>query len=167
MCLGNFADKFAHILGTTYLVELCQLASLICLGINNSTLAFSNLTLTQLTFNYLLTFFWNSIWPLLVLSFGGGAVTQDVIHLSTLLICFQQLSLCLGPERPTAPNIKFPKRRKWSSHHCHPRSRFAQIHQLPRNMTSRTMLMIKLGRLDPLLLFEKAKSVKSSNKARK
>ena len=118
MCLRDLATITAHVLGITYLVELCQLASLICLGINK----INNLTSTQLTFNYLSTFFWNSIWPLLALSFGGGVVTRDVIYVSTFLICFQQLSLCLGPERPTAPNIKFPKQRKWRSHHYHPRA---------------------------------------------
>ena len=95
MCLRNFAGNFAHVLGTTYLLELCQLASLICLGINNSTLAFSNLTLSQLAYNYSLTFFWNGVWPLLALSLAGGMVTQDIICVATLMISFEHFSLSL------------------------------------------------------------------------
>ena len=155
MCLRNLTAKTALVLGITHLVELCQLASLICLGSNNSTLAFSNLTLSQLTFNYLLIFFWNSIWPLLALSLAGGMVMRDIIYIATFLISFEQFLLCYShmckPERPTAPNIKFPKRKTQACRNYHPRLRFAHIKCPPRRLSSRTLMLMRMNRLKPLV----------------
>ena len=170
MCLRNLAAKTAHVLGIAHLVELCQLASLICLGINNSTLAFSNLTLSQLACNHLLTFFWNSVWPLLALSLAGGMVTRDIIYVATLMISFEHFSLCLShmckPERPTAPNIQIPiKRKSRTIHHHHPKLRFAHIEHPEKHLTSRTLMLIKLKRLKPLV--SRSKPIKLSKRARK
>ena len=155
MCLRNLAAKTAHVLGIAHLVELCQLASLICLGFNNSTLAFSNLTSSQLAYDHLLTFFWNSVWPLLALSLAGGMVMQDIICIATFLISFEQFLLCYShmckPERPTAPNIQFPKRKTRACRHYHPRLQFAHIKCPPRCLSSRTLMLIRMNRLKPLV----------------
>ena len=127
------------------------------------------MTLSQLAFNHLMTFFWNSVWPLLALSLAGGVVTRDIIYIATFLISFEQFSLCYShmckPERPTAPNIKFPKRKMRACRHYHPRLRFAHIKCPPRCLSSRTLMLIRMNRLKPLV--ERSKSMKLSRRERK